>query len=119
MRKGLIANIYKSKTLGDCSNGGISADHDEVLVVLDEPSCQVFEERKGLPCVKIVRRILFEKEYVHAEPIDTKDKTKVGFMAGGTFIYSLDSRFSEFVNKYPVSLHDRQETQEEYDMLSR
>jgi len=40
-------------------------------------------------------------------------------MMGGCFVYSCDLRFRELVNEYPVPLHDRQEPQKEYDMLSR
>ena len=38
-------------------------------------------------------------------------------MDGGNIGYSCDSRFSEF-SDYPLKIHDRQESQKLYDMLS-
>ena len=119
IRKGLICEIYESKDLGNCSNNGISARHKDVLVIMDEKDAQVFKETSERPTVKIVRRIISGKAYLHAEPVNGTEKGMIGFMAGGSFIFSCDGRFSKYVNQYPVALHDRQETPEEYDMLSR
>jgi hypothetical protein len=49
-----------------------------------------------------------------AVPVDAP-KDKLGPMAGGCFIYTCDSRMP---GKAPIALHDRYETQEEYDFLS-
>lgn len=119
-RKGLLCSIFEDKRIGNCSNGGISETHKEVLVVMEEKEAQVFDEKPERPTVKIVKRKLFGgEEYIHAEPIEGTKKGHIGFMAGGTFIYSCDSRFSNLVSPYPVPLHDRQETPEQYDQLSR
>ena len=53
--------------------------------------------------------------YVHAEPVD-KPEGKVGPMFGGNFIYTSDSRFP---NDYPIPVHDRFETPEQAEILSR
>ena len=111
---GLICGIFESKSIENCSNSGISAKYKNVLVIIPGKNIGPFEEREDMPTVKIVRRIIGGDEYVHAEPVK-----KGSYMAGGSFIYSCDSRFREYVNEYPISLHDRQETQKEYDLLSR
>lgn len=67
-----------------------------------------------LPVVKLVRRLLSGREYLHAEPVGDCPKDMVGWMSGGTFIYSHDSRFP---SDYPISLHDRCETQEFYNSM--
>lgn len=102
--KGLRVSIYRSEyecELNLCDR----AEMTEIILVgegipelstPDSPS-QVF---------RIVRRKLFGDEiYIHVEPA----LSGTGFMAGGHFCYSTDSRFRELVNQYPVSIHDRQE----------
>ena len=42
-------------------------------------------------------------------------KGNVGYMFGGNFIHTSDSRIP---NDYPIPIHDRQETQEQYNHLS-
>ena len=114
--KGLIAWIYRNGS--DCSNGGISSRCDkDVVVGPDIP--EIFEASEDMPAVKIVKRVIAGSLYVHAEPLTWRESDEITGMAGGTFIYSTDSRFRECVNEYPVSLHDRGETQEIYDRLSR
>ena len=114
--KGLIVEIYKNPMFKGCSNGGISGKVESVTIVGDGIP-EIFEASDDCPAVKIVRRNIFNGEYVHAEPIE--EPTEVGWMAGGAFIYSSDSRFRQHINQYPISLHDRQETQQEYDTLSK
>lgn len=101
--KGLIAGIYRTKQ-ADCSNKGLSSKFDNVLVVMEEKDSQVFESSADLPAVRIVRRNLFGREYIHAEPV-----APGSYMFGGTYITAGDSRFSRHISRYPVALHDRQE----------
>lgn len=102
--KGLIVDIYKNPLFKGCSLWGVSESHDEALLVMDEPSAQVFEESDEIPTLRVVRRNLFGSEYIHAEPVK---KAKGSYAAGGSYIATSDSRFREFVNPYPISLHDR------------
>lgn len=119
MTKGLICSIYQDKDGVNCSNNGISSKYKDVLVIMAEGEGQVFDEDPKRPTVKIVRRIIQGKEYIHAEPVNPIKSENIGYMFGGCFIFSSDSRFSRFISQYPVALHDRQESQEEYDILSR
>jgi len=112
--KGMSASIYENKGHGNCSNGGISSYCKDVTIV--NSKCKVFEADEQSPAVVIVKRIIGGKEYLHAEPVEKP--TGIGWMAGGTFIYTCDSRFREEFGNYPISLHDREESQKEYDILS-
>ena len=120
---GFIASILEDKQIGNCSNGGISQYHNQVTIVSDVDECQIFDtypvDELCRPIVVIKKRIIGGEEYVYAEPIDNPDKGNIGWMAGGTFIYSCDSRFSRHFSKYPIPLHDRQETREDFEVLSR
>lgn len=51
----------------------------------------------------------------HAEPVKAPDG--LPYMAGGCVVYTSDSRFRE-LSEYPLSLHDRTESQKLYDLLS-
>ncbi len=107
--KGLLCEIFRP-SYGDCSAGGISSRFKSVtLMDADGP----FEPTDDAPAVRLVRRKIYpgEPEYVHAEPVEPCPGGACR-MAGGTFIYSCDSRFHEAVgHSYPVSLHDRHEFQ--------
>lgn len=95
-RSGLICEIFKSKKIGECSNGGISAHYDQVLVILPEGG--PFEERDDMPTV-----ILEEK---HGRPRAVQLGETRWMMFGGCFIYTSDSRFPYHM---PVKLFDRHE----------
>lgn len=111
--KGLRASIYTDE-IGECSNGGISSRVKYVTIVGDGIP-EIFTADDKAPAVKIVRRVIWGKPYVHAEPVDQPEGT-AGPMAGGCFIYSSDSRFP---HQYPISLHDRFECWDMYDRMSR
>jgi hypothetical protein len=119
--EGFIASILEDKKIGNCSNRGISYWAKEVTIVTDIPELQIFEtypkDELNRPLVVIKKKKVCGEEYVYAEPID--EPTGVGWMMGGTFIYSTDSRFRQFLNKYPIPLHDRQETAQEYERNSQ
>jgi hypothetical protein len=111
--KALPINVYKNN-LGDCTNNGISSKFDTLYLIHEEGFIDVDENTENL--VKVVTRNLFGSEYKHIEPY--KKATKVGYMKGGNYGSTSDSRFSK-ISKYPLAIHDRQETQSEYDSLSR
>lgn len=112
--KGLTAGILESKQIGNCSNSGISSRIKAVTIVGEIP--KIFEADEKSPAVKIVRRMLCGRIYLHAEPIESIKNGNVGYMMGGCFIWSSDSRFP---SDYPIPLHDRQETSEQNEILSR
>lgn len=113
--KVLPVNVYRW-TLGDCTNGGISGRFDSLYLICDQGWLEV--ELNDPRLIKIVTRNHVGREgtYTHVEPVNDPDKKEIGYMAGGNFVYSCDSRFPF---DYPLPIHDRSETQEQYDTLSR
>ena len=116
--KGLSASIYQSKEIGNCSNKGISSKCKSVILVGDGIP-EIFEADDHSPAVRLVKRSGIGRNgstYTHAEPVKGKDPKAIGWMDGGCFISSSDSRFP---SDYPIPLHDRQESQQLYDTLSK
>jgi hypothetical protein len=103
--KGLLVALYETKDRINCSNGGISSRCKNVLLVgIGIP--EILEESEEHPPVHIVEREVYGEKYLTAYPIEPCPSNKAGYMFGGTFIYSSDSRFPA---TYPVPLHDRTE----------
>jgi hypothetical protein len=110
--RGLLCSVYTNPLYKGCSNGGISSKVTEVTLV--GPGIpEIFYASVEAPAVKLVRRNI-GGEYLHVEPIE-QPIGMVGPMAGGAFVYSSDSRFP---SKYPLSLHDRFDTTEDYECLT-
>lgn len=65
---------------------------------------------------KVVERFLFGRYYYHVEPMARPEG--IGWMYGGCIVDTSDSRWGE-ISEYPLHLHDRQETQQEYETYSR
>lgn len=101
----MIITAYVLKnSLGDCTNNGWSSQYDRVLIW--DPEVEKLPNdllSYKLPLFKVVRRNIQGSEYMHLEPIE---KTNGGWMAGGNFAWTTDSRFP---NDYPLSIHDRSE----------
>jgi hypothetical protein len=112
---GMLVSVLRNAELGESSNGGISSSHDRLLLV-GEGVPEIFKSDGKLPVVKLIRRKIYGSEYLHVEPVEPVHKGNVGWMAGGNFVHSSDSRFP---NRYPISIHDRQETQSVNDLLSQ
>jgi len=116
-KKGMICSILEDKRLGNCSNGGISSKHKKVLLWSECKELQIFEESKDCPAVEIKTKNAYGEEYVYVQPVG--NPTGRGWMMGGSFIHSCDSRFREVFGNKPIPLHDRQETPEQSEMMSR
>ena len=96
--KGLTASIYRDSDYKCPIN---VLDNKKSVTVIDPELAKIFEPSEDAPAVKLVRRNIFGKSYIHAEPIEP------GFYAfGGSFVYTSDSRLRE-INAYPIPLHDR------------
>lgn len=112
--RALPISIYEDKSIGNCSNNGISSRFREVLLICDSGFINIDENNPPENLCKIVTRNIFGREHKHIEPVARP--TGVGWMAGGSICYTCDSRFRE-LSQYPLCLHDRQETQEQYDAM--
>ena len=121
--KGLHVYILQP-SLGNSSNGGLSSRCASVTLV-GETVSGPFEPDDASPAVKLVKRVINGEVVIHAEPVQPVRPGNIGYMAGGAFIHTSDSRFGEALRALghsgycAISLHDRQETQETYDALTR
>lgn len=113
--KAISLYVYKHRN-EDCSNGGISSRYSEVLIECEDGYIDIDENNIPENFCKVVKRYFGNETYLHIEPYARPDKGCVGWMSGGCFCSSCDSRFSR-ISQYPLSLHDRQETQELYDLM--
>ena len=98
--KGLLVWVYRPHF--DCTNGGVTS-HNNTVLLIGENVPEIFEPG-DLPVLKLVKRQLSGDDkppYLHAQPIEGN-----GYMMGGNFIYSSDSRFP---SNYPIPVHDRRE----------
>jgi len=112
--KGLLVGIYQSKMIGGCSNYGLSSKYSKAILT-GESVPEIFSASEDAPLIMLRKKIVFGEEYIYCTPLDPVDLDNVGYMMGGCFVYTSDSRLP---SKYPIPLHDRQETQKQYDILS-
>ncbi|MEG1894671.1 MAG: hypothetical protein RR162_00425 [Oscillospiraceae bacterium] len=108
--------VYRNKLFSGCSNGGIAEKYDELLLICDEGNVEIDENNLPENLVKMVSRKLCGGEYKHIEPFAPAEH--LGWMSGGSVAGCSDGRFCR-MSQYPLSVHDRQETQEQYNRLSR
>ncbi len=114
MMNGLHCCILESKAIGNCSNDGISNRCKEVTLLgvkrlngTFEPICDVFKSSSEFPPVVILERKPCGKLYYSAYPSSPDgDIMPSGWMMGGSYIKTCDSRFPF---DYPIPLHDRLE----------
>lgn len=113
--KGLSVSVIVHKDMSDSSANGISSKNDS-LILIGENGEDLDSPFKGDEnnTVMLVKRYLSNGIYLHCEPVK-KPEGMNGPMFGGNFIYTSDSRFP---SKYPIPIHDRFETQEQYNTLS-
>lgn len=104
--------VYRSGALGDCTGGGISSYVDKLYLIVPDGFCDMTEDDPRVVEVKHIG----DCAYVTAVHPSRAPDAVLGPMAGGNFVYSPDSRFP---SDYPLSIHDRWETPEMYDLLSR
>lgn len=100
----LTAEVYRSG-LGDCTNGGISAERRSLHIVAKTKG--PFEPEDIRECVYIEWRDVMGSRYIDCKPLYFP---KRWYMMGGNFLYTSDSRFREITEtKYPIPIHDRYE----------
>lgn len=110
--KALPISVFRTDRLGDCTNGGITSRYDELLLICEDGFVDIDPENPPANAVVLVSRYIAGRIYKHLEPLATPQH--LGWMHGGNLAYTSDSRFP---HDYPLCVHDRQETQEQYDYL--
>lgn len=116
--RALPVDVFRASRV-DCTNGGISSVFNELLVLCDDGFREVDLDNPPRNLVKVVRREFAGRDTYHLEPIERP--SGAGWMMGGNYAATSDSRFSRLVGGMygAVAIHDRQESWEQYDMLSR
>lgn len=105
---GMLAFVYRNGE--DCTNGGISAKFDKVVLV----GCglpEIFEPREDLPA-------LYVKEHMGDFIAEPELNSKSNYSAGGNFAYTCDSRFREALGGHPIRIHDRKWTEFDYKHMN-
>ncbi len=112
----------------DCSNHGLSSRITHTTLFSDcneEEAIAYCKERGWDPNdVLIMACRYFEgREYLYCHPLIGK-RGLIGPMMGGNYVTTYGSdpsypKFTGFEVNVPIPIHDRFETQEEYDILSR
>jgi hypothetical protein len=118
--KTLPVQVYRTNYIGDCTNHGVTSTQDRLYLICDEGWFErPADDSSLLRLGKVHISGLDGKDYYHVKPVNDPrydDGEHVGPMMGGNFVWSCDSRFPA---DYPLPVHDRFETAEEYDRLSR
>lgn len=116
--KALRIAVYKNPLYKDCSNGGITERYDELLLVCYEGYIEIDEDNLPENLVVFHERTLGGERCGYLEPYAPCPAGCVGWMFGGSYAASCDSGFSRMVGIYgAVAVHDRTETQEQYDAM--
>ncbi|GHU75909.1 hypothetical protein FACS1894188_07610 [Clostridia bacterium] len=115
--RALELHIYSNPLFRGCSNGGISENFETILVEHPRGNIQVDTDNPPFNLCRIVTRSIGCRVYKHIEPCVPTKEGCVGYMSGGSFASSSDARFFE-ISDYPLAIHDRQETAEQYEQMS-
>lgn len=127
---GLIAYVYRDAKLGDCTNGGLSGRCDRLTVV---NAAGPFDPTDDMPAVLIdshgrgiVRAVPARYDEGAGQWVPDRPDGAVGPMFGGNYLAASDSRFRKLCERLTggsfygaVAIHDRFETPEQYEALSR
>lgn len=110
----------------DCTNDGVSSRLDSIEVF----SADATNEQIAAWCLKnrvrpsdvcrLNKRMLWGEKHYCIEPV-MRPKHTLGPMFGGNYACTSDSTWADILGETvgrPIPIHDRFETQEEYDALS-
>lgn len=122
--KVLNVTVFKPAGFPDCTANGLSSRVNGGFLFYDCSNDEALEYCKNHdidPAKQfiMVSRTLWGEDHSYAEPL-VKSNEKAQ-MFGGNFLYTSDSRMYRTGNVYkvPVPIHDRFETWEDFDGLSR
>lgn len=106
----ITATVLRSDI--DSTNSGVSSTIRRVIIIGE------FDELPEDPLFPVLR-IKTRGDSKYLEPVTEVPEGHIGWMNGGNFAYTGDSRFRSQFNEYPIPIHDRSETYEEHSLLSR
>lgn len=120
MLQGLRCSILEPKDIGNCSNNGISSKYNDIILVgVDDGDVDVDEMDLPDNACCLIKRELFSEQHDYIRPCAPIEHGNVGYMASGCYVTTSDVRFKRYTGSEILPLFDRQETQEQYDVLSR
>jgi hypothetical protein len=107
--------------LGDCSANGSTAKYNQLYLYSEKDSLEDIlkdiESKGRLPeqCLIVKKR---HNGHIYCVPAHLEGTNSI-YMAGGNFVYTSHTFFKTISGcEYPISVHDRVETQEAYNHLS-
>jgi len=122
MKTILVFSLRSS--IGDCTNNGLTAKNNTLLLFSsDTTNAEILDYCENgkadiKHCLRVVKRNSPYTNY--AEVVFRNPQSEGTYMAGGNYITTSDSRYSDIAGvSYPLSVHDRFETWETYNKLSR
>lgn len=123
MKANFISVSVFSNPLGDCTLGGTTSNNRSLYLfrpyITDDQILYICE-KEGIDKDKCLRVVRHSISYNYAEVVFKRQAKEGTYMAGGNFVYSCDSRYKDVSGiSYPISVHDRFETWEQYEMYSR
>lgn len=118
MLKALPCSIYEDKAIGNCSNDGISAKYDKVLLIMPEGFVDIDPDDIPENAVKLVRRELWGEDHFYIRPVKDCPRGQAGYMAGGCYVSTSDARFRRYCGSQILPLFDRTETWKQYEAYS-
>lgn len=122
MMKSLYSVLRRAE--GNCTNNGLSNKVTNGWMFFDcsrEEAIQYCKNNQINPekCFYLAKRMLWGKDHSYAEPLVKQQGCQ---MFGGNFLYTSDGGSFKFEGENftrPIPVHDRFETPEENDGLSR
>lgn len=118
-----FVEVFRAADGVDCTNRGITSKFTHLyLYDGDRDECIAHAKDKGVldKSLYLVRRLLWNEKHYYAEPlIKPEDRAQV---FGGNFVYTCDGAFSRMLGQStstPLPVHDRFETWEQFEALSR
>lgn len=119
----LYVTIYRYPN-ADCSNHGLSSKHDTLVCFDGEiEDVKKYAEENGYDineCLYAVRRMLWGEPHPYITPLVWAIKKPIGNVCfGGNYAVG-DSRWNDwFGHNLPIPIHDRVDSWEDYEALTR
>lgn len=107
IKKAIGLSVFRNSLYKGCSAGGISEKFEEVLIICDDGYIPVDMDNPPENLCTVIK-VNVGGEYKFLVPFKPCPKGLTGWMAGGAYASSSDSRFAK-ISMYPLSIHDRAE----------
>lgn len=119
----VITVFVYTPSYGDCTAEGVTSKNKSLYLFAEyvtRKEIEEFRQERNIDksaCLRVVKR----ENPIYGSYAEVVYKEKEGaWMSGGNFVYTSDSRYFEVTNvRYPISVHDRCESWEQYDQMSR